>query len=36
MKFPMFQAHLPAIESALETCSMVEIDQQAVSTEGEG
>lgn len=30
----MFQVHLPAIEAALLTCSMVEIDQQSVSTGG--
>ncbi len=27
----MFEIHLPAIEAALRTCTLVELDQQAVS-----
>ena len=27
----MFETHLPAIESALQTCTLVELDQQRVS-----
>jgi predicted nuclease of predicted toxin-antitoxin system len=27
----MFEAHLPAIEKALQTCTLVELDQQRVS-----
>ena len=28
----MFENHLPAIEAALESCSLVELDQRSVST----
>ncbi len=27
----MFEIHLPAIEAALQTCTLVELDQQTVS-----
>ncbi len=27
----MFETHLPAIESMLETCNMIEIDQERVT-----
>ena len=30
MKF-LIDAHLPAIEAALQTCTLVELDQQRVS-----
>ena len=31
MRLPRFEANLPAIEAALQTCTLVELDQQKVS-----